>query len=83
MTTDPNAGNGTGLLEQRTQPPTALGDGRYTFCNPATAGCVVYSRVLARGVVLPSSNAFAYYDFGGALTTCPPVGETRSTASPR
>lgn len=62
---DPRATNGTGLLEQRTQPPTSLGDGRYTFCNPATVGCVVNSRVLARGVVMPSSTAFAYYDFGG------------------
>lgn len=66
---DPNATNGTGVLEQRTQPPTALGGGRYTFCNPATAGCVVNTRVLARGVVMPSSNAFAYYDFGGAAIT--------------
>lgn len=64
---DPNTADGSGILEQRTQAPIALADGRYTFCNPAITGCVVRSRVLSHGVVMPSSNAFAYYDFGGLL----------------
>jgi hypothetical protein len=61
---DPNHA-GTGILRQSTQPPTPLGDGRYSFCTPGTTGCRVDKRILARGLVWPTSAVFGYYDFYG------------------
>ncbi|MCW2792138.1 MAG: hypothetical protein JWO76_1236 [Nocardioides sp.] len=62
---DPQATDGSAILQQSTQPPTALSDGRYTFCTAGTAGCRVDIRVIARGLLWPSGTVFGYYDFGG------------------
>ena len=66
---DPRAVQTSGQLVQTLQPPTDLGGGKYTFCNPATAGCVVQTRVLARGLAWPAANLLAYYNFAGAQIT--------------
>jgi hypothetical protein len=61
---------GTAILRQSTLPPRPLGDGRYTFCNPATdATCVVNVRPIARGLVWPSTAVFTYFDFDGLPIT--------------
>ena len=66
---DTNAAQTSGKLVQTLQPPTPLGGGRYTFCDPATAGCVVQTRVLARGLAWPAADIFGYYNVDGSLVT--------------
>ena len=66
---DTNATQTSGKLVQTLQPPTSLGAGQYTFCNPASAGCVVQKRVLARGLAWPATNLFGYYNFAGDQVT--------------
>jgi prepilin-type N-terminal cleavage/methylation domain-containing protein len=61
---DPNATNGTAMLQQSTIPPTSLPDGRYTYCAPGTTGCVVNTRVLTRGLGAGVA-VFGYYGFDG------------------
>ena len=57
---------GTAILRQTTLPPRPLGDGRYTFCNPASdATCVPVVRPVARGLVWPTDTVFTYYGFDG------------------
>ena len=61
---------GTGILRQTTLPPRPLGDGRYTFCDPATdATCVAQVRPVARGLVWPTAPVFTYYGFDGLAPT--------------
>jgi len=66
---DTRAAQTSGQLVQTLQPPTDLGGGKYSFCNPATAGCAVQTRVLARGLAWPAANLFAYYNFAGSQVT--------------
>lgn len=66
---DPNTAQASGQLVQTLQPPTVLGPGQYTFCNPALAGCKTYKRVLSRGLDWPAQNIFAYYNNDGDLLT--------------
>jgi hypothetical protein len=63
----------TGMLQQVSQPPIALADGRYTFCTAGASGCTVQTRVLSRGLAWPASPVFGYYDFDGALITGSPL----------
>ena len=66
---DPDA-PGTGILRQRTQRPTVLGTGQYSYCNPTATGCNAPTRVVARGLLWPAPTAaFSYYDFAGARLT--------------
>lgn len=53
-------------LIQTTQAPQTLIDGRYSFCDVLSPGCVVNKRAVARGLVLNAAT-FKYYDFNGAL----------------
>jgi hypothetical protein len=66
---DTRAPQTSGQLVQTLQPPTDLGGGKYTFCNPANAGCAVQTRVLARGLAWPAVNFLGYYNFAGAQIT--------------
>ena len=67
---DTFASQTSGALVQTMQPPTGLGAGKYTFCNPTTdPTCVVQTRVLARGLAWPATDIFGYYDFNGAPIT--------------
>lgn len=66
---DTRAAQTSGQLVQTLQPPTDLGGGKYTFCNPAVAGCAVQTRVLARGLAWPAVNFLAYYNFAGSEIT--------------
>lgn len=67
---------GRAMLQQHMQPPTVLSGGRYTFCNPATPGCAVQVRTLARGLYLPIENVFGYYDFDGNAITSPTLTDS-------
>jgi hypothetical protein len=66
---------GTAILREQTQPPIPAADQRYSFCNPTSAGCVVRTRTVARGLVWPAARSFTYYDFYGA-----PLAGTALTA---
>jgi hypothetical protein len=66
--------SGTGMLQELSQPPIALADNRYTFCTAGSAGCVVNTRVLARGLAWPATPMFGYYDFGGTAITGTSLG---------
>ncbi len=66
---DTGAAQASSRLVQTLQPPTDLGGGKYTFCNPTVAGCTVQTRVLARGLASPIPNVFSYYNFAGAQIT--------------
>jgi hypothetical protein len=66
---DTRATQTSGQLVQTLQPPTDLGGGKYTFCNPATAGCAVQTRVLTRGLAWPAVSFLAYYNFSGTEIT--------------
>jgi hypothetical protein len=68
-----------GALRQRTQPPIALGDGRYTYCQVSLPTCVVRTRMVAHGLVSPTSAAFSYYDFSGLRITASTLGATDLT----
>lgn len=66
----------SGQLVQTMQPPTSLGNGRYSFCDATEPGCIVQTRVLARGLADEDTEIFAYYDFSGTLITRADLGET-------
>jgi hypothetical protein len=66
---DPNATNGSAILQQSTQPPIPGTDGRYSFCTAGAAGCQVDTRIIARGLIWPAVNVFGYYDFSGQPIT--------------
>ena len=51
-------------LIQTTQAPQILADGKYSFCNATAPGCVVWKRVVTRGLS-PTAKPFLYYDFNG------------------
>jgi type II secretory pathway pseudopilin PulG len=66
---------GSGILRQRTQAPTAVAGGGYTYCNPTTTGCTVRSRTVVAGLVWPVPASFTYYDFAGSPITRTLVGQ--------
>lgn len=61
-----------GNLIEDTQPPVpgAL-PGQYSFCTPGAAGCVVRTRVIARGLLWPTPAIFTYYDVADATLAAP------------
>ena len=68
--------NANGELVETIQPPNAhaANDYNYTYCTPGP-GCVVSTRVLARGV--PTGLAvFTYYDHAGNVMTASTLSST-------
>lgn len=68
-----------GALRQRTQPPIALGDGRYTYCQVSLPTCVVRTRTVTHGLTSPTTAAFAYYDFTGVRINATVLGASDLT----
>jgi type II secretory pathway pseudopilin PulG len=68
---DPDASDGSAILQQSTQPPIPGTDGRYSFCTAGTSGCRVDTRVVARGLLWPAGTVFGYYDFSGVAISGP------------
>ena len=57
-----------GVLTQTVQPPNQhdVSDNNYQYCTPGTAGCVVYTTILARRSTPPTTKPlFVYYDATG------------------
>jgi prepilin-type N-terminal cleavage/methylation domain-containing protein len=58
------------VLTQTIQPPNLhdVNDHNYQYCTPGSAGCVVYTTVLARGVDASASKPlFVYYQADGTV----------------
>ena len=69
---------GQNLVETRQQPVFSSDGLYYSFCTPGTAGCVVRSRTLVRGVVAPTAAdpLFRFYaDDGTEQTVSAPATE--------
>jgi len=67
---------GSGMLRELSQPPIALSGNRYTYCVVGTTGCVVRTRVLARGLTWPAAPVFGYYDFNGTSIASTTLGSS-------
>lgn len=71
---DPNR-SGTSMLRQTMIPPTTLPDGRYTFCDPAAAGCATLKRIVCRGLAATGATVFTFFDFDNMPITSSPLAQ--------